>query len=326
MTRLVALTPTYKPVGGAVKILDYVHHALDIGLDVEIYCPDPFDRESALFRNRRAAEVVDAVPFYEGFGFGIEPDDYVFISWPTHYLEVARRLSPETDPGNIIHLVQGTHHANPRWLNGFAYRLLSQPMTRIMITDQVLEATKDLVNPTSITRLIIEGHDWEFFHRARTGGLAPPIQVAYTTWKSKVGDRVAAELEDDDTFVFRRVSGETDWQTLRELYHWCDVFLASPRPQEGLYLPGLEALAAGAILVTPDVEGNRAYCDFDKNCLEVAYDSVDDYVKALRSLVNDRTASIERIRDNGYAVLPKFDLKLEGRKFGDLLAELQGGV
>jgi hypothetical protein len=325
MTRLIALNTTYRPLGGVIKILDYVCHALEIGVDVEVYCPSPLDRGSPLFRIPRIAGLLQEVQFHEGFGFGVEPDDFVLFSWPTHYPDVLSALSPEADLTHVIHIVQNTRHANPRWLDGYAYRLLSQPITRIMITEQVLEATRHLVSPASKTRLIMEGHDWEYFHLARAGGLTSPIRVAYTTWKSKVGERVAAGLHDDHRFKFRGLNGEADWQTLRELYQWCDVFLASPRAQEGLYLPGLEAFAAGAILITPDVEGNMAYCDFDLNCIEVAYDSEGDYVEALLTLVNRTADSIEKMREHAYSVLPRFGLEFERQGFSDLLEDLGHG-
>ncbi len=34
------ITPTYRPAGGVVKIMDYVTHALDAGFAVSIFSPE----------------------------------------------------------------------------------------------------------------------------------------------------------------------------------------------------------------------------------------------------------------------------------------------
>ena len=56
-----------------------------------------------------------------------------------------------------------------------------------------------------------------------------------------------------------------------------DVFLALlsqsqiavclPHPEEGFYLPAIEAMASGCVVVTLDCVGNRGFCHHEKNCL-----------------------------------------------------------
>ena len=48
------------------------------------------------------------------------------------------------------------------------------------------------------------------------------------------------------------------------------VFL--PNPREGVYIPGLEGMALGTLVVCPDCVGNRSYCEDGRNCLMPAYD------------------------------------------------------
>jgi hypothetical protein len=267
-------------------------------------------------------ELLRVASFHRGLEFKMGADDFVFFSWPTHYSDVMKRVAPAVAMKKVIHIVQSTRHANPDWLDGYAYRLLSVHIARIMITEQVFEATRPLVNSSSPTRLIRQGHDWEYFQLDRIGGLRHPVRVAYTTWKSTIGDRVAAALANDDRFVFKAVREEADWESLRGLYHWSDVFLAFPRRQEGFYLPGLEALAAGSVLVTPDVGGNMAYCRFDSNSIQVEFGSPQDYVRALSALAAAEDAAIESMRQAAYSILPEFDLRREGEQFGALMAEI----
>jgi hypothetical protein len=64
-------------------------------------------------------------------------------------------------------------------------------MARIMTIDVVLEAVRPYLNETSMPEVILLGHDSNFFAKERIWGLDSPIKVAYATWKSDVGDRVA---------------------------------------------------------------------------------------------------------------------------------------
>jgi glycosyltransferase involved in cell wall biosynthesis len=323
MTRLYALTPTWKPVGGVIKILDYSRHALDLGYEVILVGP-PIEPGIPLFEIERFQPLAPggSVDHVEPSGFGAEPDDFVFFSWPTDYETLVHRLTPGTLHERVIHIVQNVRHANPSWIGGYALRLLTRPMARIMVAEEVLEACLPWLNRGSPTEVIPEGHDWAYFSRQRQGGLETPAKVGFTTWKSVVGLEVAAALAHDPRFEFRSIGETVGWKELRELYHWADIFLACPNQEEGFYLPGLEALAAGALLVTPDVGGNRAYCRFGENSVLVEYESAPDYVAALIRLAESPPEPVDAMRQAGYGVLSEHTLDEEKRRFGEFLDKL----
>jgi hypothetical protein len=256
------------------------------------------------------------------FDYAMAPGDLAFFSWPAHYEIAAARLPAGGSPERIIHLVQNTRHGNPEWLDGLAVRLLARPMARIMITLEVLEACRPYLNPAGPTRVIPEGHDWAFFSRERAGGLSRPIKVGYTTWKSAAGTEVEAALAGDERFEFRSIRQTAAWPELRDLYHWCDVFLGFPNRQEGFYLVGLEAMAAGALFVCPDVEGNRAYCRWGENCLGAEWEDVPSYLAALEAVAAMGDAAVQAMRTAAYGALPRHSLAEERRLFGEFLAEL----
>jgi len=88
-------------------------------------------------------------------------------------------------------------------------------------------------------------------------------------------------------------------------------------------------MAAGALFVTPDVEGNRAYCRWGENCVRVEWGSVPAYLAALESLAGMGEAQAAAMRAAGYAVLGNHTLDEERRLFGEFLEELlppEGGV
>ena len=321
--RIYFLTPTFRPVGGVVKIFDYVNHAGALGLEAVICCPEPFKEDLPLFRISRFSGISPATgfKFVDPEKVSVGPHDLAFVSWPTQYEILGPRLSRWTRHEQVICIVQNVRWANPTFTNGYAIRLLSRPMARIMTNAVVLEAVRPYLNETSMTEVIDLGHDTAFFARERNGGLGPRIRVAYTAWKSDVGDRVAERMR-DPAFEFRAIRNPVGWEELRELYHWADVFLATPLEEEGFYLPGLEAMAAGAILLSPDAGGNRAYCEFGENCLRVELDDPSSYVEVLSSLRKADPARIDRMRKRGYETTERHTLSGEQEHFGAFLERL----
>lgn len=315
------LTPAFKPVGGVVKIFDYVTHCLALGMEPIVYCPEQATSDLPLFSIDHFSGIVDSVQIEQLSALRIEKGDFVLFSWPTHYGLISERIEANASNREVIHIVQNTRHANPQWLQGYATRLLTRPFTRIMVADPVREACEPFLNPSSLTTTIVEGHNWEYFSKDRGGGgFTHPIRVAYTTWKSDIGSRVERELAGSSDFSFRHISETVGWKELRDLYHWCDVFLAAPGPQEGFYLPGLEAMAAGAILVTPDVGGNMQYCEFGGNCLEAQFDDLESYVSSLTRVSSMSVSEISRIREEARRSLDEHTLNGERQGFGSLLS------
>src|SRR4028118_1960912 len=188
------MTPTFRPVGGVVKIFDYVNHAIALGYEPIVACPETYKPGLPLFEIERFFRISpgNGIRFTDLDKVAVGPHDLAFLSWPTHYEVAESRFSRWTAHERVIFIVQNVRWANPNWIGGYALRLLSRPMARIMTNELVLGACKPYLNETSMTGVIDLGHDAAFFARERSGGVGPRIKVAYTAWKSDVGDRVAA--------------------------------------------------------------------------------------------------------------------------------------
>jgi hypothetical protein len=318
------MTPTFRPVGGVVKVFDYINHALSLGYEPVIACPESYEPGLPLFEIPRFSGISpeNGVRFTALNKVAVGPHDLAFLSWPTHYEVLEPRLSRWTRHEQVIFIVQNVRWANPSFTGGYALRLLSRPMARIMTNDVVLEAVKPYLNPSSMSEVILLGNESSFFAKERRGGLGNPVRVGYTTWKSGVGDEVARMLADDPRFEFRAIRDPVGWRELRELYHWSDVFLATPLVEEGFYMPGLEAMAAGAVVISSDAGGNRAYCRFGENCIEVRFEDAGGYVKALKSLREGGTEEVERLRRGGYATVGLHTLEHERERFGEFMNRL----
>ena len=326
MRRLRVLTPTFKPVGGVVKIFDYARHAQTLGLEPIIYCPEPANQNLPLFLIEHLSALFDSLHFEDQRALRIEPGDLVLFSWPKEYDLVAARAAGNISPNEVIHLVQNTRHGNPLWLSGYATRLLMRPLSRIMVAAQVRQACEQFLNKRSLTTTIVEGHNWRYFALERSGELRHPIRVGYTTWKSELGCRVESQLEGSADFQFRHIADTVGWSELRDLYQWSDAFLASPGPQEGFYLPGLEAMAAGSIVLTPDAGGNMEYCHFDENCIGVDMEEEDSYVDALVRLSEMSVDDVASLRRSASSILARHTLASERESFSRFLAEMDDSL
>lgn len=318
-----AYVPTYRPVGGVIKTLDYAAAAVDLGWQVVMVCDEPFSADLPVFEVPRLKGLRSVGSARPG-EVGVTAQDIVLISWPSQYSSVAERMERDVPHERIVHIVQNVRHADPHWLGGLARRLLSRPLSRIYTNHLVEEACAPLAHPASLRATIPLGHDVEFFWKERSGPIGRPIRVAYPTWKSAVGRRVERALARDDRFEFRSIEGVVSWPDLREAYHRADVVLGCPIAQEGVYLPGVEAMAAGALLVIPDAGGNMAYCRFDENCLEARLEDEGSYVAALERIAAMGEDEVDAMRAAGHATALAHSLDREATAFGQFLRRVEG--
>ena len=141
-TRMYFMTPTFRPVGGVVKIMDYVNHARSLGYEPVIACPEQYKPRLPVFQIPRFSDISpgNGIKFTDLEKVSVAPHELAFLSWPTHYEILAPRLSRWTRHEQVIFIVQNVRWANPAFTGGYAMRLLSRPMARIMTNDVVLEA------------------------------------------------------------------------------------------------------------------------------------------------------------------------------------------
>ncbi|MGH3347334.1 MAG: glycosyltransferase [Nocardioides sp.] len=323
------MTHTYHPYGGVLKTLDYAVHARTLGYRIEVRSPEAYSPTAEIFGIDRIRGLCDDPGVrYGSFGpFVLGPDDLVLFSLPLHYERALSALPERASPERLIHLVQNTRHTNPTWLGGYPLRLLTRPASRIVTSSVIAEEIRPFLDPRALLWVNTIGHDLDRFRHERVGGFsAAPLRVLYTTWKTEIGDGVASYLADDDRFEFRAIRDTVSWSELRDHYRWSDVFLSTPNRQEGTYLPGLEAMAAGSVVITPDVGGNMDYCRPGENCLMVDFGAVHDYGRALLALVDAAPERIASVRIAAYAVTAEFGLDRELAGFAAFLDQLWNRV
>jgi glycosyltransferase involved in cell wall biosynthesis len=99
------------------------------------------------------------------------------------------------------------------------------------------------------------------------------------------------------------------------------VTLFLPNEEEGFYLPALEGMALGTLVVCPDCVGNRSFCLPGVNALRPAYqfEELVDATAAALTLSEDEAAALKR---NARETARQHSLDAERQAFGRVLSGL----
>jgi glycosyltransferase involved in cell wall biosynthesis len=95
------------------------------------------------------------------------------------------------------------------------------------------------------------------------------------------------------------------------------VTVTVPNPKEGFYLPALEGMAAGTMVVCPDCVGNRSYCLDGENSFRPAYEEDAIVAAAERALAGD--VPVEDLLRAAHETAQAHDLDVERRAFLEIL-------
>lgn len=189
-----------------------------------------------------------------------EQADYLFLAgldWLA--LDPAQRDEP---PAPVINLIQGMRHGDP---GDPRYSFLHHPAVRICVSPEVaaaLRATSQvngpvLTFPNGIDLAALPpGLAWD--ERASAiliAGLKNP----------PLAQQIAGELRGLGLEVELLLDPLPRRDYLARLAQSRIVVLL-PLEHEGFYLPALEAMALGCIVVCPDCVGNRSFCRAGINC------------------------------------------------------------
>ncbi len=188
----------------------------------------------------------------------------------------------------FVNLIQGLRHADP---DEALHAFLDRRAVRICVSEPVraaLEATGRCNGPiVTIPNALTPDV-------AAFGGKAKELSVAIVAIKQPV-------LAEETAEALRRTGVDV------EVVHPCErsvflervararVLVALPHAREGFYLPALEAMSLGCIVVCPDCVGNRGYCQGGLNCIvprEYTASAIVDAVRAALALSDDARASL----------------------------------
>ena len=197
------------------------------------------------------------------------PRDVLFLEgasdWP--YL-IANGL--ETLPNPRINLIQGIRHAHE---HDVRYRYLGERAVRMCVSREVADAIAATGRTVGPILTIPNGIDVTVFEPVGEGSPAEygtrPIPVTIAGYKSPDLARALSGRLDSQPVEHRLLTEFRERGAYLALLARSRVAVCLPLPREpeGFYLPALEAMALGCLVVTVDCTGNRGFCHHEENCL-----------------------------------------------------------
>ena len=222
----------------------------------------------------------------------------------------------------IINLVQGVRHAHE---GTELYGYLSERAIRICVSQEVADAVRATGRTNGPVLTIPNGLDVKPFDLA---GMDSPAgfderrkPITIVGYKRPELARRLSERLDAAHIEHLLVSEFVDRSQFLELLRGSRVAVCLPREREGFYLPALEAMAAGCLVVTLDCVGNRGFCRHQANCLIAGHtpDSLfRETTKALAMSDSDRHGMHRRGRDTA----AEHSLELERQRFHAILGDI----
>ena len=242
-----------------------------------------------------------------------EPDhaDILFLAG-TDWRAVSKR-DRRNFPKPIINLIQHPRHAEPKEkLHGF----LSNRAIRICVSRQVADAIESTGKVNGPMLVIANGIDLAEIPAAKPyhqraldvlicGNKAPDLAA-------KVQKAISANVN---------VASLVDWIPRPEYLarlNEAKIAVMLPRPLEGFYLPALEAMACGAVVVCPDCVGNRDFCRNGVNCYRPAY-AADEISSALLEALRLTNDECTNMLNNARLTVGEHSLENERTSFLQIL-------
>lgn len=225
-------------------------------------------------------------------------------------------LTGPVDPRKpIINLVQHVRHADA---DSPLRPFLKRRAIRICNSSRVADALRATGAVNGPMLVIASAVDTAWL--AGFDSTAPVADVFVDAAKQpQLGQAVTALLQAHGVRVLLHVARTPLPDYLRAMAS-ATVALTLPDPTEGIYLPGLNAMAIGRALVQPDCVGSREYVVDGLNALVPARVPA-EMAESVRAVLADASAR-ERMVAAGRRTASTFDLALERRQVHTLLDQL----
>jgi glycosyltransferase involved in cell wall biosynthesis len=245
------------------------------------------------------------------FGEAFRPD-VLFLSG-VDWRMIERADRPES-PIPIINLIQHVLHADPNDKLG-RYRFLPHKAIRICVSPEVTRALEQTGRVRGPIFTIPDAVDLERLAGFARNGTGDLDLLVLANKQPERGRAILERLGGDHRSHIVEVRSPQD--EVLDLISRAAVTVFVPNPKEGFYLPALEGMALGTIVVCPDCVGNRSFCIDRDNCFRPAYE-VDAIVSDAREALAQR-GELGGMIDRATRTAARHDLREERRAFLEIL-------
>ena len=306
--------------GGHLKHSHYFDHVLRMpGFTPRITFGGEEPLNETLARERRQLWPAGE----QGVGMRWEPEhrDVLFLEgasdWP--YL-IKSGLETLTNPRiNLIQHVRHAHEDNVR------YRYLAERAVRICVSQEVADAISatgrtngpvlTIPNGIDVAPVGLDGKGLPAGYEKRCRS------IVIAGYKSPDLARGLSERLDAERIEHLLVMEFLERSTFLDLLANSRIAVCLPRAEEGFYLPALEAMASGCLVVTLDCIGNRGFCLPEENCL-VAEPAPESLFRATKSALATSGSERGRLLRRAQDTAAEHSLDVERVRFHAILADI----
>jgi glycosyltransferase involved in cell wall biosynthesis len=240
--------------GGHLKVFHYFEHVRSSSShEARIrFTPDSVWDESNPWWSLRESVVAP--------GETVTPDVLFLAGVDWRSLEPAQR---DSSPIPIVNLIQDFR---PVLGKGPLHDYLSHRAIRICVSREIEEGLRDIPAVNGPTFTVPIGLDIDQLPAPRPAEARDVDCVVLAAKDPAMGAAIAAALERKGYRValLDRPLPREEWL---EAMARARVSVHLPNPVEGAYLPALESMALGTVVVCPDCVGNRSFCRDGDTCL-----------------------------------------------------------
>jgi hypothetical protein len=292
--------------GGHLKVWHYFNHVLAApGFDARVH----FDANSSWDSSNPWAQALDHV--IESVD-GLSPDALFVAGRDWQRLDELGLL----DRGiPVLNLIQHVRHAQ-EWSVQSNY--LDRKAIRICVSPEVAAAVEE-AGSRGATVVIPNGMDVPVTESGDQS--AKPVDLFIAGLKHPVlAARVAGQLARNGRSV-EVLTEHVPRETFLEAIGRARVTLFLPNEEEGFYLPALEGMALGTIVVCPDCIGNRSFCLPGLNAFRPPF-RFDDIVLDVESALTLSEPVATALRKESMETARHHSIEAERNRFGEVLANL----
>ena len=221
-----------------------------------------------------------------------------------------------------INLIQHVRHAHE---GTELYGYLSERAVRICVSQEVADAIGATGRTKGPILTIPNGTDTVPFEPDGEGSPegyeTRHRSIMIVGYKSPDLARALSERLGAERIEHFLLTKFTERDTFLALLAESRIAVCLPRPEEGFYLPAIEAMASGCLVVTLDCIGNRGFCRHEKSCLVAEPDPESLFGMTKRALAMpapERAALHQRARDT----VARHSLDVERERFHAVLGDI----
>ena len=249
------------------------------------------------------------------------PHDVLFLEGASDWPFLARSgLVNLANPR--INFIQHVRHACE---DNVRYRYLVERAIRICVSQEVADAIAATGRANGPILTIPNGIDISPFAPAGEGSPAGyetrPESLTIAGHKSPELARNLSECLNSHAIAHRLLADFLDRRGYLARLAESRIAVCLPNVTEGFYLPALEAMAMGCVVVTVDCIGNRGFCLHEENCLVAERSPESLYAMTQRALVMsapERTDMQRRARETAV----RHSLEAERTRFHAILRDV----